>query len=144
MAMKSLKHWALALTYFTWLNGFSIWALVIVGINTTYFYTRNARTNAREPKNYLGRVFNFKLGCFCRESNCLAIDKGAHIQIWKLGPGADVIKLFTALMYCQSMVKLPFCVRKVCYLGNYNGMVVNYHGKKLYNIGPWRQTEIPW
>jgi hypothetical protein len=53
-----------------------------------------------------------------------------------LAPGANVIKLFTAVIYCHSMVISSFCVIKVYYLGNYHGMAVNYHGIKLfYNIG---------
>jgi hypothetical protein len=52
-----------------------------------------------------------------------------------LTPGANVIKLFTAAIYCHSMV-IPSCVIKLYYLGNYHGMAVNYHGIKLfYNIG---------
>jgi hypothetical protein len=33
------------------------------------------------------------------------------------------------------MVTLSLCVIKLYYLGHYNGMAVNYTGKKLYNIG---------
>ena len=51
-------------------------------------------------------------------------------------PGANVIKLFTAVIYCHSMVISSFCVIKLYYLGNYHEMAVNYHGIKLfYNIG---------
>ena len=51
-------------------------------------------------------------------------------------PGANVIKLFTMVIYCHSMVIPSFCVIKLYYLGNYHGMAVNYHGIKLfYNIG---------
>jgi hypothetical protein len=51
-------------------------------------------------------------------------------------PGANVIKLFTAVIYCHSMVIPSFCVIKLYYLGNYLGMAVNYQGIKLfYNIG---------
>jgi hypothetical protein len=42
-------------------------------------------------------------------------------------PGANVIKLFTAVIYCHSMVIPSFCVIKLYYLGNYHGMAVNYH-----------------
>ena len=47
-------------------------------------------------------------------------------------PGANVIKLFTMVIYCHSMVIPSFCVIKLYYLGNYNGMAVNYHGIKLF------------
>ncbi len=45
-------------------------------------------------------------------------------------PGANVIKLFTAVIYCHSMVIPSFCVIKLYYLGNYHGMAVNYQGIK--------------
>ncbi len=52
-----------------------------------------------------------------------------------LAPGANVIKLLTAVIYCPSMVTPSFCVIKLYYLGNYHGMAVNYHCIKLfYNI----------
>ena len=47
-------------------------------------------------------------------------------------PGANVIKLFTAVIYCHSMVIPLFCVIKLYHLGNYHGMAVNYHGIKLF------------
>jgi hypothetical protein len=43
-------------------------------------------------------------------------------------PGANVIKLFTAVIYHHSMVILLFSVIKLYYPGNYCGMAVNYHG----------------
>ncbi len=50
--------------------------------------------------------------------------------------GANVIKLFTTVIYCHSMVIPSFCVIRLYYLGNYHGMAVNYQGIKLfYNIG---------
>ncbi len=42
-------------------------------------------------------------------------------------PGANVTKLFTAVIYHHSMVMPSFCVIKLCYPENYNGMAVNYH-----------------
>ncbi len=45
-----------------------------------------------------------------------------------LDPGANLIKLFTAVIYHRSMVILSFCVIKLYYAGNYCGMAVNYHG----------------
>ncbi len=42
-------------------------------------------------------------------------------------PGANVIKLFTAVIYNYSMVIPSFCVIKTYYLGNYCGISVNYH-----------------
>ncbi len=56
------------------------------------------------------------------------------------GLGANDIKLFNNVIYCHSMVKAPFCVLKLHYLGNYLEMVVIYHGKQLHNIGPCWQT----
>jgi len=46
----------------------------------------------------------------------------------KTTPGANVIKLFTAVIYHHSMVILSFCVIKLYYPENYRGMEVNYHG----------------
>ena len=66
-----------------------------------------------------------------------AYPKGEHLKGASLreSPGANVIKLFTAVIYCHSMVISSFCVIKLYYLGNYHGMAVNYHGIKLfYNI----------
>jgi len=42
--------------------------------------------------------------------------------------GANILKLFTAVIYPHSMVILSFCVIKLYYPGYYRGMVVNYHG----------------
>ncbi len=51
-------------------------------------------------------------------------------------PGANVISLFTMVIYSHSMVIPSLCLIKLYYLGNYHGMTVNYHGIKLfYNIG---------
>jgi hypothetical protein len=44
-----------------------------------------------------------------------------------LAPGANVIRLFTAVIYHHSTVIPSFCVIKLYYLGNYCGMAVNYH-----------------
>jgi hypothetical protein len=41
---------------------------------------------------------------------------------------ANVIKLFTTVIYHHSMVIPSFCVIKLCYLENYSGMAVNYDG----------------
>jgi hypothetical protein len=41
-------------------------------------------------------------------------------------PEANVIKLFTAVIYNHSTVIPSFCVIKPYYLGNYSGMAVNY------------------
>jgi hypothetical protein len=67
-----------------------------------------------------------------------------------LSPGANVIKLFAAVIYCHSMVIPSFCVIKLYYFGNYHGMAVNYHSIKLfYNIGQKSlhlsvKLKIPW
>jgi hypothetical protein len=58
-----------------------------------------------------------------------------------LGPGAIVIKLFTAEIYHNSMVILSFFVIKLYYPGNCNGMAVNYHSiLTLEKVG----REVPW
>jgi hypothetical protein len=48
--------------------------------------------------------------------------------------GANVIKLFTTVMYCHSMVIPSLCVIKL--YGNYGLMAVIYHGKKFFYTGP--------
>jgi hypothetical protein len=48
-----------------------------------------------------------------------------------LYPGANVIKLFSAVIYCHSMVIPSLCVIKLYFLGKYHGMAVNYHGVVL-------------
>ncbi len=44
------------------------------------------------------------------------------------------MKLFTAIIYCHTMVIPSFCVIKPYYLGNYHGMAVNYHGIVLLHL----------
>ncbi len=56
-------------------------------------------------------------------------------------PGANVIKLFTAVIYRHSMVILSFCVIKHYYYGKYHRMAVNYRSKKFYNNGPRIQRD---
>jgi hypothetical protein len=43
---------------------------------------------------------------------------------YEMSPGANVIKLFAAVIYHHSMVILSFCVTKLYYFG----MTVNYCG----------------
>jgi hypothetical protein len=43
-------------------------------------------------------------------------------------PRINVIKHFTVVIYCHSMVILSSCVIKLHYLGNYCGLAVNYDG----------------
>jgi hypothetical protein len=43
-------------------------------------------------------------------------------------PGANVIKLFTAVIYHYFMVILSFSVINLYYPGNYSGMALNYRG----------------
>jgi hypothetical protein len=45
-----------------------------------------------------------------------------------LAPGANVTKLFTAVIYHHSVVVPSFCVKKLSYPENNCGMAVNYHG----------------
>ena len=51
-----------------------------------------------------------------------------------LGPGANVIKLFTAVIYRHSRVIPSFCVIKQHYLGDYSRMAVNYPGICVTNV----------
>jgi hypothetical protein len=47
--------------------------------------------------------------------------------------GANVIKRFTVVIYCHSMVLLSSCVLKHYYYGKYHRMAVNCHDKKFHN-----------
>jgi hypothetical protein len=51
-------------------------------------------------------------------------------------PGPNVLKLFTAVIYCHSMVIPSFCVIKHYYCSKYHRMAVYNPNKKFYNIGP--------
>jgi hypothetical protein len=57
-----------------------------------------------------------------------------------LAPGANVIKLFSVVIYPHLMVLLSSCVIKLHYYGKYHRMAVNNPDKKFYNIGPRWQT----
>ncbi len=56
-------------------------------------------------------------------------------------PGANVIKHFTVVINCHSMVTMSFCVKKQYYLGNYSGMAVNYHGICVTNVTKYNLTK---
>ncbi len=78
-------------------------------------------------------TLGIKTLCFKRLS---VIIECFHAESNADSPGANVIKVFTVVIYCHSMVIPSFCVIKLYYLGNYHGMAVNYHGIKVfYNIG---------
>jgi hypothetical protein len=51
-----------------------------------------------------------------------------------LFPGPNVIKLFTAVIYCHSMAIPSFCVIKQHYFGNYCRVAVNYLGICVTNV----------
>ncbi len=43
-------------------------------------------------------------------------------------PGANVLKTFTTVIYCHTMVILSFCLLKLYCLGKYCGMAAYYEG----------------
>jgi hypothetical protein len=51
-----------------------------------------------------------------------------------------VMRLFTIVVYCHSMVLLEFFVVKQYYSCNFHRMAVNYHDKRFCNIGRWWQA----
>jgi hypothetical protein len=55
-------------------------------------------------------------------------------KLYKNKPGANVIKLFTVVIYHHSMVIPSLCVLKQHYLGNYCRMAVNYRGICVFNV----------
>jgi hypothetical protein len=56
-----------------------------------------------------------------------------------LPPWADVIKLFIRVIYCHSMVFTMILAFLNTGYQQCHEMVVNYNGKKFYNISPWCQ-----
>ncbi len=66
------------------------------------------------------------------KSGSLIVKEHTRFEFWR--SGANVIKPFTAVIYCHSMVILSFCVINQYYLGNYNGIAVNYHGICVTNV----------
>jgi hypothetical protein len=59
-----------------------------------------------------------------------------------LPPWANVVKLFSVVIDCPSMV-----ITKVVWVYNtewwhYHGITVNFLGKKFYNIGPGEKVSI--
>jgi hypothetical protein len=58
---------------------------------------------------------------------CQGVSVTKEMFLW-CDTRANVIKLFTAVIYHHSMVIPSFCVIKLCYSENNYGMAVNYHG----------------
>ena len=83
--------------------------------------------------NYHGKKF-YNIGPWCGIHKTSHDNLTNNLEVSRLPPsvpsGANVIKLFTAVIYCHSMVIPSFCVIKLYYLGNYHGIAVNYHGIK--------------
>jgi hypothetical protein len=50
--------------------------------------------------------------------------------------GANVLKLFTEVIYCHSIALLSFCAIKQYYYSNYHRKAPHYNGKKFYKTGP--------
>ncbi len=48
-------------------------------------------------------------------------------SVLNMTPGANIIKHFTMVIYCHSMVILSFSVIKLYHLGNYYGIAVTYN-----------------
>ncbi len=57
-----------------------------------------------------------------------------NISFTTSAPAANLIKHFTIVIYCYSMVMQSFCVNKLYYPSNYRGIVVNYHGICITNV----------
>jgi len=66
----------------------------------------SAKANRREPKSYLGRVFNFKLGCFV-VYNCMAYTSTAEARVENLALVLSCQLTFAhALSECHSTLSL--------------------------------------
>jgi hypothetical protein len=61
-------------------------------------------------------------------------------KLYQTPARADVINIFTVVIYLHSMVIPLFFVVNLYYHGNYCEMAVYYYGKKFFNIDPWWQT----
>jgi hypothetical protein len=75
--------------------------------------TGSVKVNGKQAKSCFGRVFLFKLGCFCHEGNCVALTKCPHQELksWRSFGlvslslsevshlGANAMKLFSSLNY---------------------------------------------
>jgi hypothetical protein len=76
----------------------------------------------------------FYCGILTLENVSIAVNY--HGIFISLASGTNIIKFFNAVFYHHFMMILPFCVIKLYYFGNQCEMTANYHGRKLYNIGP--------
>jgi len=78
-------------------------------------------------KVYLHLRFRSPIGpCVFKSISLISSLKHTGLQYWS--PGANVMKHYTAVIYCHSIVIPSFCVIKLYCLGNYHWMAVNYHG----------------
>ncbi len=69
--------------------------------------------------------------------NFIAPKAAAKLELLFNKSGANVTKLFTAVIFCHSVGMPSFCVLKPCEHGNYCGMAVNYHSianSKVSNV----------
>ncbi len=58
-----------------------------IPVITSISWFRECKHNRREPKSYLGRVFNYKVCCFDLIHELSFVWTHALIYRWKLGPG---------------------------------------------------------
>ncbi len=77
---------------------------------TKYFLRKHKRLHTGNGKGHIWTNFCFTL---------------------PFSPGANVINLFTIVVYYHSMVMLSFCVMKLLYLGNYHGIALYYNAVVL-------------
>jgi hypothetical protein len=54
----------------------------------------SAKANGREPKSCLGRVFNFKFGCFYYECNCMV---KTNTPTFKVENSAQILSCYLCL-----------------------------------------------
>ncbi len=95
-------------------------------LHPQWSYTRSAKANGREHKSCLGRVFNFKLGCF------VMCTIGWHIQArpsqeWKTWPRFHPVSLSLPMTYIMAAVTIDLII---CKLDHYNMVGVTDYGKQ--------------
>ncbi len=67
--------------------------------NTSLMFEVKRGAQKLTGENLLGRVFNCKLGCFVMCAIVWPLYKYGRVYSGKLGPGANVKKLFTDVIY---------------------------------------------
>jgi hypothetical protein len=80
---------------------------MVLWLNSECHWPGSTKANERVPKTCLGRVFNYKLGCFDGVHVFIYVDACTHIFSWKLGPG---LVLLAKVCPCIARKKTLFII----------------------------------